>query len=512
MREKGKIWKKLKLLNPKNLEKEVDVYGYHFSWKSHVLLMLGTLAGIGAVGILFQLKPLFFTVVAAAVIFSLPVLILDMYKKMYEQKRFGDVAAYMEQMLYSFQKNGKVVSALKESREIFDDGQMRQVIEQAIRHLECGRPQTERGVLRESLSMMEQTYDCTKLCLVHELLAGAEEYGGEVDNSIILVLEDIERWKRRGYRLQADKKKSHVDNIISIVVAVILCAVALGVLDAMKKMFAVNSEVNIFEIPVIQISTALFLLFLLRVFVKSSRSLTDDWLQDSMLHESEYIKKSYEMVVRYDGEREKKKSVAWAVPFLMLMGIFLILRKKALCIMCMVLSVFMLMQHKTGYRLAKKDVTRELYLALPQWFMQMALLLQNYNVQVSLVKSIEGAPAVLCEELQQLNERVTEAPGKLRAYTAFCENFDLPEIQGCMKMLHAVSETGTGNVGAQMNHLLERVGEMQDIADDIQNESISFRMKMIFSYPVVAATIKMLLDLTVGMFVMFRFLGTMGGM
>ena len=78
-------------------------------------------------------------------------------------------------------------------------------------------------------------------------------------------------------------------------------------------------------------------------------------------------------------------------------------------------------------------------------------------------------------------------------------------------MLHAVSENGTGNVRSQMGHLLERVARIQGMADDITNEKIAFRMKMLFSYPVVAATVKLLLDLTVGMVLMLQVLGSAGG-
>ena len=81
-----------------------------------------------------------------------------------------------------------------------------------------------------------------------------------------------------------------------------------------------------------------------------------------------------------------------------------------------------------------------------------------------------------------------------------------------MKMLHAFSETGAGNLQLQMGHLTEQVGQMQDMADVIQHEKTTFRMKMIFSYPVLAATVKLLLDLTVGMAVMLQVLGRMGGM
>lgn len=168
-------------------------------------------------------------------------------------------------------------------------------------------------------------------------------------------------------------------------------------------------------------------------------------------------------------------------------------------------------QYRTGYHIAKKDVTASLYRVLPQWLMEMTLLLQNNNVQVSLMKSTKAASGVLKKELTMLMERLHETPDRLCVYTSFCENFDIPEVSNCMKMLYAVAENGTGNMNAQMSHLLERVHEMQNQADDIWNERIAFRMKMIFSYPVVAATMKLLLDLTVGMLVMFKLLAGMGG-
>lgn len=75
--------------------------------------------------ILFRLETRGLIVVMAAVAGMLPVLILDMYKGMYERRRFADVTAYMEQMLYAFQKEGKVVTALKDVGKILqpDDAQ-----------------------------------------------------------------------------------------------------------------------------------------------------------------------------------------------------------------------------------------------------------------------------------------------------------------------------------------------------------------------------------------------------
>lgn len=501
--------KLLKLLNPKNLEKEVHVYGYHFSWKSQILLMLCSLLGIGAIGVLFKLQAVYFIISIAVVIFLLPVFVLDMYKKMFEQKRFSDTVTYLEQVLYSFQKSGKAVSALRECMEIFEDGQMKGVIGQAISYLESGRAQTEKGVLREALELIEKPYECTKLHTVHELLINSEEHGGNTDQSVFLVLEDIELWKRRGYKLQAEKKTSHIDNVISIVTATVLCAVALYVLDGMRTMFAVESELEIFQVEIIQVSSFLFILFQLYVLAKSSRNLTADWLQEEILHDAAYIQNSYATVKEYEEHAEKKKSILFALPFLIFAALAFFY-KKWLAIPFLAVSVFMMLQHKVGYHLARKDVNEELYLALPQWLMQIALLMQNNNVQVSIARSAEYAPVVLQNELALLTARLKEEPDRLRSYTNFCHNFDVPEIQSCMKMLHAISESGTGNAQIQVNNLIQRVNEMQNMADEIRNRNTAFKMKLLFSYPVLSATVKLLADLTVGMIYMFQLLGGMG--
>lgn len=502
---------KLKLLNPKNLEKEVHRYGYHWTWKSQAALTAGALLGMGIVGFVFQLQAGFLAVIMAAMIFLLPVLVLDVFLKMFEQKRFSDAATYMEQMLYSFQKSEKVLLALKETRELFEDGQMRQVIQEAVWYIERGQAKTEGGMLKEALSIIERAYSCTKLRMVHELLISAETYGGETEQSVMLLLEDLELWKRRGYQLQRDKKTSHRDNIISIVVATVLCAVALYVLDAMKGLFVTAAPFEIFQVPVIQYSSLFFLLFSLFVFAKSTRNLNRNWLKEEGVREEKQVMESYRTVMEYDERREKRKSLLWAAPFLTGAAAGFLLRKEWIGILCLGIACFLLVQHKTGYSLAKKDVTEALYLVFPQWLMEIALLLQGNNVQVSIGKSIPAAPEILKPELEKLMERLQREPERLASYTDFCKEFDIPEAASCMKMLHAISEAGTGKAEIQIHELMKRVSEMQAKADEIRNRNISFQMKMIFAYPVIAATIKLLIDLTVGMLYMFRMLGGMGG-
>lgn len=138
--------------------------------------------------------------------------------------------------------------------------------------------------------------------------------------------------------------------------------------------------------------------------------------------------------------------------------------------------------------------------------------MQSNNVQVSILKSSKEAPPVLKVELDQLAVRLQERPGELSTYTSFCNRFDVPEIQSCMKMLHAISESGIGNADIQITNLVKRVYEMQNFADAIRSQSEAFKMQLIFTYPVLAATVKLLADLTFGTIFMFQMLGSMGGM
>lgn len=497
-----------KLLNPKNLQKEVHTYGYNFSAKTHVLILFLTLLGMIAIGLLFRIGVTGMVIIGVAALLMIPLLVIDMYKRMYQHKRFEDVLTYMEQMLYSFQKSGKILASLRETAECFNGGEMRDAIDKAINYIEDGRVQTDDGLLKEGLSFIEQKYSCTKLFMVHELMLSAEEYGGDFDRSLTMVLQDLDVWKRRVYRLQQEKKVTHTDNVLSILMCTALCAVSLYVIDYMKVMFNTDALMDIFKNVVVQCTSVVFILVCMYVFLKSNRSLTRNWLSDHDTAEDDKIKKAYDDVKNYDEKKEFKLSVLLAAPFFIAAVPVYMFFSKILGIACIVVGGFLSMQHKIGINLARTDVVNAMYVAFPQWLMDMALLLQNNNVQVSIEKSKDNAPAVLEKELEALQERIQEDPEKLTSYTQFCAGFDIPESQSSMKMLYSISEAGVGSAQEQITNLLKNISEMQEQADKVQDENASFKMKLIFNYPAAAAATKMMIDMIIGMVVMFQLFQT----
>lgn len=507
MKKKKKRMHVFRLLNPKNLQKEVHVYGYNFSERTHLLILFLTLLGLIAIGLVFRIRPFGMAVIGAGALCAIPVLVLDMYKRMYQQKRFEDVLSYMEQMLYSFQKNGKILSSLRETAECFSGGMMRESVDKAVAYIEAGKAKTDAGLLKEALSFVEINYGCKKLFLAHELMLSAEEYGGDFERSLLMIMKDMEIWKRRIYRLQQDKKNTHTDNVMSIIMATILCAACLYVFDYMKVMFDTGILMDVFTTSLVQVTSVMFILMNMYVFLRSMKSLTKDWLSDDFGTDSESIRKAYDDVVNYDEKKETKRSALFAIPFLVAAIPAYFLFSKVIAIVFILVGAFLSVQHRIGINLARKDVVNAMYVAFPQWLMDMALLLQNNNVQVSIQKSRENAPAVLERELEDLQERILKEPEKVSSYTGFCAGFDIPETQSCMKMLYSISEAGVGSAQEQITNLLKNISEIQEQADKIQDENAAFKMRLIFSYPVAAAAVKMLIDMTVGMVAMFQLFG-----
>lgn len=497
-----KVKKHGSLLDPRNLQKEVHAFGYDFYWKTYLMTIFCVLLMLAAVGVFFRLKAVYIGIVSVVALLILPVLIRDMYRRMFEQRRFADVFDYMEQVLYSFRKEHKVLRALQEAYNAMPDGLMKNTVEEAIRYVERGQAETEDGLLAEALGLIEKRYECEKLHTVHELLISAESRGGDVEGSIELLLEDIEVWKRQVYQLQGCKKDSHTDCIASIIAAALFCGATMYVMNMVKEMMYSGDDINVFQMTIVQISSFAFLLFCLFTFYKSNRKLTGDWLIKDRTGDQNILK-SYQYVIDYDEEKESRKSKLLAFPFLIAAVPCYIWLSKWAGIGCLIVAVFMFVQHRFNYDMFKKDVKTALYEAFPEWMMDMALLLQTNNVQVAIAKSISKAEKVLQKELELLLERIRENPDDVRSYTAFCEKFDVPEIASCMKMLYSISESGSGNAKKQIENLVQHVHKFQERETEKRNENISMKTRMICYYPIAATTCKMLVDMTAGTLLIF---------
>ena len=167
VRSKKKKHTFFKYMNPKNLNQEISRCGYDFSLKKAMKYLLMVFLGIIIFSILLKVKWQFILAIIAMVTVLYPSVILMIFRNMYEEKKFEDVTAYMEQILYSFKRRGKILIALEDARTLFYDeekekqGDLYEAIGRAIEHIQTGV--TEGNIYQEAFAIIEEEYGCKRL-------------------------------------------------------------------------------------------------------------------------------------------------------------------------------------------------------------------------------------------------------------------------------------------------------------------------------------------------------------
>ncbi len=481
------------IFHPADLQKQIDSFGYNFSMGKYILFILTVMVSALGCGILFSLHWYFIVLIAFICLGNLPFLILDGYKQMYEHKRFLDISDYMEQILYSFRINQKILTALEDVSTLFNSGRMQIVIKQAIDYIKQG--EYYKDLYKEALEKIEQEYSCNRLPAIHEYLRTVESNGGTCGEAIDLLLQDKAVWADNVILLQEDKKTARIRVIFSIIVTMILAMIFHGVYRSMPSRYIIIDH------PITQISTVLYLLLNILIFRKANREISKSWILQENREEEKKLLEYFHMLMNYDEKYERKKSICLGGFFLFISGIVWIITHSFAALPITGIGCIILNQHKMGYRLAYDKVVKEINRVFPAWLMEMALLLQANNVQVSIEKTIEHAPAILKEELQNLSDCLKSKPNAIEPYLNFLKIFQLSSVQSSMKMLYAISESGTGNAQAQIQILVQRNSKMLDKSEKLSNEKSLMGINGIFYLPQITVSFQTMINMVIFMMV-----------
>lgn len=486
------------LFHPEDLQKQIDSYGYSFSMGKYSLFLFTALAAAVGCGMLFSLHWYWVALLAITCLANLPFLVLDGYKQMYEHKRFLDVSDYMEQILYSFRTNQKIISALKDTRSLFGAGRMHTVIGQAIDYIERGKYQWD--LYGEALGLIEREYPASRLPAIHEFLRTVEGNGGSCNDAIDLLLQDKAVWADNVLLLQEDKKAARIKVIFSLAVTMVLAVVFHSVYRSMPEQYTIVPH------PVTQFSTMLYLMLNILIFRKMNREIAKSWILQEDIGEETKLAGYYQLVKEFDERKERKKSLRMGGGFLAAGALSWLLGRPVLAVLAAGAGCVLMNQHKMGYRLAYDKVVREINRVFPAWLMEMALLMQGNNVQVSIEKTIEHAPGILKEELQKPSDSLKSKPDAIEPYLDFLKMFQLSSVQSSMKMLYAISESGSGDAQSQIQVLVKRNSKMLDKSEKISNEKSLAGINSIFYLPQVTVSFQTMINMVVFMVV---FLGQM---
>ena len=217
--------------------------------------------------------------------------------------------------------------------------------------------------------------------------------------------------------------------------------------------------------------------------------------EEDSLNKSKNSVEKYNELLSYDTKKENMKSLIFSAIFFVGAIVTGVLKIKVAAIILGIIGLFVLLSSRLGYKVLYRSVKNEVMLALPAWFVQLTLLLQENNIKNALTKSMATAPEIIKPELTRLLERTDTNPNDINAYTDFFAFFDIPEINSAMQVLYMVGVTGSGNTSKQMQSLLDTIYVIQENAEKIEANENILGLSNMFKYPMLVGSAKLIVDL-----------------
>lgn len=476
-----------KYINPKNLQKEIEFYGYQYSLYKHIMITFVVIAvQIGLAYILgltrYQISLLIFIILCI-----LPRLVLNMYINMFEQKKFMELSSYMEQMLYSFKRKSKILTALEDTKTLFPEGLMGDRIGKALHYIEYSY--SEGDIYKEALEIIEEEYDCDILCRIHDFMMNVEKTGGNYEMSLDILITDRNKWVSR---IALARKE------IQVIKRNVTIAILLSLLIITGTVLMVPTEfVDIKTNVVSQISSMVTIIVNLALWTYVQCKFSKSWLRmDARIREKE-IEKYYIRITSPSSERRVHR----IVKILVIAGIccyigYTTQNMICLCI-CVCFGIILLTQHQRSYKTYKNRLRREVEKVFPDWLLGLSLSMQTENVQVAINQSIEKAPLVLRQELIVLGEKLEKHPTAIMPYLEFYRTLEIPDVQSAMRMLYSMGQNGTEEMARQIQTLIQRNTELQDHSEKLKVADYLSGMGFCVVMPMLFGCGKMMADMMV---------------
>lgn len=449
-----------------------------------LLVVFGSLL----LGYLYRLRLPFVLLLLGGETLAIPFWIKARKKAGKEQRRFAEANMYMEQILYSFRKNPKILAALKDVEKLFSSGEMKICIQDAIAYVQD--TYGEDFILEKALKIIERAYPAQRLIYAHRLMLNVERLGGDFEESVRILLADRNLWEKEthAYRKRCSMQKRNI--IMAMILSCLLClmtpVLCQGALQA----------VSITGYAIYQWSTVFLLLCSMGIYLYTEKYFARDWLEEKAYQEASGIMDKYEKVIHYDFVKARKRSMVWAAAVGLIILLLAVTGHWAMVILLCPLGIFLLFQHKLDYYLARKSIIREIRKAFPDWLMEVSLLLQTENVANSIKKSIAYAPDILKPELNFLIQKLESAPESNVPYSEFMHEFEIPEIASAMGMLYSISDGSGSDAMVQMEEILERNAEWMSNSEALSNQDKMAKMYVLFLIPALLGAFKMMVDMT----------------
>lgn len=503
---KKKNWVKrlsdyLKLVNFKNLNSQIEAYGFSYSFSKYISNIVILIAAVIASSFLFKLEMQYIPFLILFGICILPIIILSQIQFMNNSFKFEQINTYLQEMIISFKTRPKILYSLYEVKEMFETGIVNQ-ISSAIEYIQHADIEDDGTTTYEhGLRIIEDKYHCSRIKSLHNLMLTCEkENSANYDGAINDLYDDIQAWKSRIYEYQITLNNTRTQFNIVLLLTIGVSSVMINILP--------NTLLGFITESMYQVSTCVMLCIFLSMFCFVQTKLTGHWLVDDIDGNDYEILKDVYFVETYDEAKARKKSFknAAAASSIPLFGYF-IFHNNTVTFLGVLIVLFFLTREQLKYKSTKNKVEKEIRKQFPSWLRDISLNVYNLVVTRAIRQSVETCPLVLKYYIEKLIEETEEDPVTIRPYNNFLQDYYITDITSSMKSLYVI-KTQDSNEGARLiSDLIQRNQEMMANAEKIRNENQLAAFNMLGTIPMVVGALKMMIDM--GM-MMLKFMSTIG--
>lgn len=381
-------------------------------------------------------------------------------KQQIHLERFKSLVTYMEQMVYSFKKQPKIVPAISDAQKVCQ-GVIKEVLEETLVRIEQG---SEENIYENALRVIEEEYGCKRLKSLHEFLVKIENHGGEYESYLDILLEDIREWNENTLLFIKDVARVGRNVLISIFATLITCGF---------MAYLIPKEYRFTSHHLYQGCTVVMFLLMMGAYLLVIKKLNFDWIQEkSILSEKMVIK--YYFLVEKACYREKE----------------------------------LLFWERLSVKKAKKTMEREISKVFPDWVRDVAINLQNDTVQSAIENSYESAPFILKRPIRKLLIDFEKYPVGIEPYDRLLKEFDLDEVVSSMKMFYSINELGKEESQQQIQSIIERNQKMIRYAEEMKNKDYIGMASMYSAIPMLVGVMKIMVDMVLMILVFTSSLST----
>lgn len=470
----------------KALRQEIEQYGFEFSMKK-VFAQIGIVLLMMIAGTFYYQLNIISTLVVILVVLLFSTFIVRYnYQFRYHIEIFNESSAYMENLIYAFLKKPKIREALLDTAMSVTGTRIEKKIIEAIDFIDTSN---STNLYADAFAIIEEEFGCQKMTQIHEYLIKVEEEGGAYEESLFVLLENLQEWIRITNNYQAEKQKIKSNMIMSIGFAGGLA----GIINT-----RLPEQFSVAHYPVYQISTVIFLILLFLSYLLVQWRLTGSLIKEKGERKDKQIVKDYVALKSFNIKKERQKAYIMSGIVVVLAIVVGFTFGKIYGGLLIFAAIYNLSSPGRKKKHIKQRLEKDIRKAFPSYLMGIALSLQTETVQTAIEKSLVEAPTILKPAVKKLIDELNENPSAYEPYDNFLSDFNVPEIRSGMKTFYAINNLADTEATKQINSLIHRnnqaniKAEELKVEDEVKTKSFMIMIPMVLTIPFMMVSLGLL--------------------